>query len=113
MKSVYDERERIPFPIREAHDYDAVQALEADHVALGRPRTKYRLVSGKAQAPLQDRSSGSQLWRSSRVWERYGAELPGRRGGRRGSATPPRTQPISTQLRRELTEDQLWPISGG
>jgi hypothetical protein len=113
MKSVCAERERIPFPICEAHDYDAVQALEADPVALRSPQTKYRLVSGKAQVPLQHRSSGPHLWRSLRVWERYGAELPGRRGGRRGSATPPRIQPLSTQWRRELTEDLLWPISGG
>jgi hypothetical protein len=71
MKSVCHECERIPLPIREAHDdNDAVRApnTEADPVALGSPRTKYQLVFGKVQAPLQDRTLGTHLWRSSRFW---------------------------------------------
>jgi hypothetical protein len=77
MKSVCHECERIPLPIREAHDdNDAVRApnTEADPVALGSPRTEYWLVSGKEQAPLQERISGK--FESLSRWEIWGGAMP-------------------------------------
>jgi hypothetical protein len=76
MKSVCDERERIPLPTRDATmtmmQLYVAPNTEADPVALGSPQTKYRLVIGKEQTPLQERTSG--VVRES-GWERHGAEL--------------------------------------
>jgi hypothetical protein len=49
---------------------DVAPNTEADPVALGSPQTKYRLVIGKEQTPLQERTSGEV-----RESGRYGAEL--------------------------------------
>jgi hypothetical protein len=65
------------------------------------------------QSPLQERTSGTHLWRSSRrlglIW---GRAIPKRRRGGEGSATR-RSQPLSIQSRRELKKDLLRPIQGG
>jgi len=77
---------------------DVAPNTEADPIALGSPQTKYRLVFGKVQAPLQERTSKEVRESGREIW---GGAIPDRRCGREGSATS-RTQPLSTQSRREL-----------
>jgi hypothetical protein len=107
MKPVCDERERIPLPTRDATmtmmQYIRRAAVtpntEADPVALGSPQTKYRLVIGKEQTPLQERTSG-EVRESGNDMGRSYTWTP----MRPKRISDPRTQPISTQSRRELRE---------
>jgi hypothetical protein len=73
---------------------------------------RHRTGAYDVPSPLEERTSGTHLWRSSSLRETWGGAIPERRCGREGPATL-RTQPLSTQSRRELPENLFQPISGG